>query len=76
MVDATLGATELLGVSRILEADDTRADDELVASVRVFFPFCKIFDKFPFDVPIVHLLCIAMKKQFSILRQEWVERSI
>lgn len=58
-----LVATELFGVNKILEAADTRADDELVASVREVFPFCKIFDKVPFDVPIVGLLCIAIKKK-------------
>lgn len=58
-----LVATELFGVNKILEAADTRADDELVASVREVFPFCKIFDKVPFDVPIVGLLCIAIKEK-------------
>lgn len=58
-----LVATELFGVNKILEAADTRADDELVASVREVFPFCKIFDKVPFDVPIVGLLCMAIKEE-------------
>lgn len=61
-----LVATELFGVNKILEAADTRADDELVASVREVFPFCKIFDKVPFDVPIVGLLCMAREKEEKI----------
>lgn len=63
MVDGVLVATELFGVSKMLEAADIRADDELVVSVREVLPFCKIFDKVPFDVPIVGLLCIAIKQK-------------
>lgn len=67
-----LVATELFGVNKILEAADTRADDELVASVREVFPFCKIFDKVPFDVPIVGLLCIAIKEKTYTLYKIYI----
>lgn len=63
VVDAIF-VTELFGVSKILEAADTRADDELVVSGRDVLPFCKIFDKVPFDVPIVD---IAVKQEKYIL---------
>lgn len=53
----------MFGVSKILEAADTQAAAELVASVREVLPFCKIFDKVPFDAPIVGLLCIAIKER-------------
>lgn len=55
-------ATELFGVSKILEAADTRADDELVVSGRDVLPFCKIFDKVPFDVPIVGTFAVKQQK--------------
>lgn len=72
MVDAVLVATELFGVSKMLEAADIRADDELVVSVREVLPFCKIFDKVPFGVPIVDLLCIAIKQgKMYIIQNMW-----
>lgn len=65
VVDGIVVVTELLGVSKILEAAETRADDEVVASEREFFPFCKIFDRVPFDVLIVGLLCITVKEHIN-----------
>lgn len=61
-VDAMLVAAELFGVSKILEGADTRADDELVASVRELLPFCNIFDKVPFDAPTADFACTAVQK--------------
>lgn len=59
---AILFAGELLVVSRILEADDARTEDDVAfvgSVVDEFFPACKRFDNAPLDamglrVPVVY----------------------